>query len=88
MSKKLREEDSDKEVKDKKEDFSENKINPDQDFDKTRVLNRDDILNESFDKKEKKPSNSGEIRHGAYNFSSGFKKNYSDEHDGDKNIQD
>lgn len=88
LSKKLREEDSDKEVKDKKKDFSENKVNPDQDFDKTRVLNRDDILNESFDKKEKKPSNSGEIRHGAYNFSSGFKKNYSDELDGDKNIQD
>ena len=87
LSKKLREdEDQDHEEKNPKDnenvksDFADEKIEND-DFGKTRVLNRDEILNESFNKKESKnnPPNSGEIRHGAYDFSSGFKKNYDDE---------
>lgn len=79
LSKKLREdENSDENIK---SDFSNEEVKSDEDFGKTRVLNRDEVLNRSFDKKENqnKTSTSGEIRHGAYDFSSGFKKNYPDD---------
>ncbi|WP_058991154.1 hypothetical protein [Anaerococcus rubeinfantis] len=79
LSKKLREdENSDENIK---SDFSNEEVKSDEDFGKTRVLNRDEILNKSFDKKENqnKTYASGEVRHGAYDFSSGFKKNYPDD---------
>ena len=79
LSKKLREdENSDENIK---SDFSNEEVKSDEDFGKTRILNRDEIINKSFDKKENqnKTSTSGEIRHGAYDFSSGFKKNYPDD---------
>lgn len=79
LSKKLREdENSDENIK---SDFSNEGVKNDEDFGKTRILNRDEVLNRSFDKKENqnKTSTSGEIRHGAYDFSSGFKKVYQDD---------
>lgn len=81
LSKKLREDedkDSDENIK---SDFSNEEVKSDEDFGKTRVLNRDEVLNKSFDKKENqnKTYASGEVRHGAYDFSSGFKKNYPDD---------
>lgn len=79
LSKKLREdENSDENIK---SDFSNEEVKNDEDFGKTRILNRDEVLNKSFDKKENqnKTSTSGEIRHGAYDFSSGFKKVYQDD---------
>lgn len=84
LSKKLREDENSNE--NIKSDFSNEEVKNDEDFGETRILNRDEVLNQSFDKKENqnKTSSSGEIRHGAYDFSSGFKKNYDDEKIDDK----
>lgn len=79
LSKKLREDENSNE--NIKSDFSNEEVKNDEDFGKTRILNRDEVLNKSFDKKENqnKTHASGEIRHGAYDFSSGFKKVYQDD---------
>lgn len=79
LSKKLREDNnsSNKDINNNENNLHENKENS-EDYDKTRILNRDEIINKSYEKNENSnnsSSNSGEIKHGAYDFSSGFKKN-------------
>ena len=79
LSKKLREDNnsSNKDINNNENNLHENK-EISEDYDETRILNRDEIINKSYEKNENSnssSSNSGEIKHGAYDFSSGFKKN-------------
>lgn len=52
-------------------------IERNEDFDKTKILNRDEVIKKSLDRKESSnpSSDSLEIKRGAYDFSSGLKKN-------------
>lgn len=52
-------------------------IERNEDFDKTKILNRDEVIKKSLDRKESSnpSSDSVEIKRGAYDFSSGLKKN-------------
>ena len=54
-----------------------NNIERNEDFDKTKILNRDEVIMKSLDRKESSnpSSDSLEIKRGAYDFSSGLKKN-------------
>lgn len=54
-----------------------NNIERNEDFDKTKILNRDEVIMKSLDRKESSnpSSDSLEIKRGAYAFSSGLKKN-------------
>lgn len=66
-----------KSFEDSKNSFDKNNDQGNEDFGETKILNRDEIIKQSYERKENKntPSNSVEIKRSAYDFSSGLKKN-------------
>lgn len=64
-------------IEDSKNSFDRNNDQRNEDFGETKILNRDEIIKQSYERKENKNNqlNSVEIKRSAYDFSSGLKKN-------------
>lgn len=97
LSRNLRESKANQKMDSKNQNYvdfeKEKNFEKDEDFDETKILNRDEVINQAFNKKENENHNSDslEIKRGAYNFASGFKKNsfdYKNEENFDKKFEE